>query len=125
MNRVKVSEATGPVLDWMVAKAEGIDYVEKFTVDGAGFEWEATRPSTDWAQGGPIIEREGLAIWQSTDPSKGKWCSADARWMDLDPESDEFMQMPDPWHGPTALIAAMRCFVAGRLGDEVDVPELL
>ena len=27
--------------------------------------------------------------------------------------------------GPTPLIAAMRCFVASRLGDEVDVPEEL
>ena len=29
------------------------------------------------------------------------------------------------WDGPTALIAAMRCFVASRLGDEVEVPEEL
>jgi hypothetical protein len=28
-------------------------------------------------------------------------------------------------YGPTPLIAAMRCYVASRLGDEVDVPEEL
>ena len=27
--------------------------------------------------------------------------------------------------GPTKLIAAMRCYVASKLGDEVDVPEEL
>ena len=27
--------------------------------------------------------------------------------------------------GPTPLIAAMRCFVASRLGEEVDMPEEL
>ena len=28
-------------------------------------------------------------------------------------------------HGPTPLIAAMRCYVASKLGDEVDVPDEL
>ena len=27
--------------------------------------------------------------------------------------------------GPTPLIAAMRCYVSGKLGDEVDIPEEL
>ncbi|MNW06473.1 hypothetical protein D3C71_2028910 [compost metagenome] len=27
--------------------------------------------------------------------------------------------------GPTPLIAAMRCYVASRVGDEVDLPEEL
>lgn len=27
--------------------------------------------------------------------------------------------------GPTPLIAAMRCYVASRLGDEVEIPEEL
>lgn len=28
-------------------------------------------------------------------------------------------------YGPTPLIAAMRCFVASKLGDEVEVPDEL
>jgi hypothetical protein len=28
-------------------------------------------------------------------------------------------------HGPTPLIAAMRCYVASKLGDEVEVPKEL
>ncbi len=28
-------------------------------------------------------------------------------------------------HGPTPLIAAMRCYVASKLGDEIEIPEEL
>jgi hypothetical protein len=28
-------------------------------------------------------------------------------------------------HGPTPLIAAMRCFVASKLGDEIEIPKEL
>lgn len=31
----------------------------------------------------------------------------------------------DDAEGPTPLIAAMRCYVASKLGDEVDIPEEL
>ncbi|MBS4017500.1 MAG: hypothetical protein KGZ68_04610, partial [Dechloromonas sp.] len=72
-----------------------------------------------------IAEREGIAVWRSTTPEKGKWAAADERWMSLDVESVEFLNLPDPWHGPTRLVAEMRCYVASKLGDEVDVPEEL
>jgi hypothetical protein len=124
--KVKTNELSGASLDWAVAKCEGRqepEVVNNFAV--AWYTWPNTHYSTDWAQGGPIIEREGIAVWQSAEPQKGKWCSADARWMDLDPDSDEFMAMPDPYHGPTPLIAAMRCYVASKLGDEVEIPEEL
>lgn len=116
---MKTSDLTGAALDWAVAKCEGL-MQGQIAIDGVthGFY----KPSTDWAQGGPIIEREGIALWQSATPDKGKWCAADARWMDLDPESEEFIAMPDPWHGPTPLIAAMRCYVASKLGDDVTLP---
>lgn len=123
MKKIKVSEASGPVLDWLVAKALGLGYRndEKYgpmcfrpqTHPGV-VHWDS-KPlpySTDWSQGGPIIEREG--IWVS------------------DPSGD--VLHPRQWgallkgtmhdtRGPTPLIAAMRCFVASRLGDEVEVPE--
>jgi hypothetical protein len=31
----------------------------------------------------------------------------------------------DKSYGPTPLVAAMRCYVASQLGDEVDVPDEL
>jgi hypothetical protein len=136
--KVKVSEAFGPVLDWMVAKGEGEDaeYVlpaDQFTLlhneNGSGLYCY----STDWSQGGPIIEREGIA----TRRSKGKWyamLSDDlgdgerAQWTQF-----TFRNIPKGastsrkcrYEGPTQLIAAMRCYVASKLGDEVEVPNEL
>lgn len=108
---MKTSELTGNALDWAVAKCEGwID-------DCNGWLYQATikdvedghyKPSTNWAQGGPIIERERIAVWFS----KGDWKS----------------QMRDTsakMHGDTPLIASMRCYVASKLGDEVEIPDEL
>ena len=69
-------------------------------------------PSTDWALAGPIIER-GVAkverfsdaLWEATAYTK------DAQYI--------------VQSGPTPLIAAMRCYVASKLGDEVELPEEL
>ena len=100
---MRTSELQGAALDWAVAKCEGL-MQGQIAIDGVthGFY----KPSTDWSQGGPIIERELIAVWFS----KGDWKS----------------QMRDTSaniHGPTPLIAAMRCYVASKLGDEVDIPE--
>jgi hypothetical protein len=113
---MKTSELTGAALDWAVAKCEG-------TINGddldIGFILEGGYlPSTDWAQGGPIIEREGMDLNpHGVDSSNGRiqWRAA-VQWLD---ESD-FESI-----GPTPLIAAMRCFVASKLGDDIDVPEEL
>jgi Protein of unknown function (DUF2591) len=101
--RTKVSEATGPVLDWMVDLALG------------GYN-PGTMYSSYWAVGGPIIEREGITL-QNTD---------DVGWMHMGPDHKWAASMPGCMYtGPTPLIAAMRCFVASKLGDEVDVPKEL
>ena len=63
---------------------------------------------TDWAQGGPIIEREKIETY---------WHTALDMWA---ARHDGNLR-----YGPTPLIAAMRCYVASKLGDEVDVPEEL
>lgn len=84
---------------------------------------EDFHPSTDWSQAGPIIERELLEVsphFQSssqTNDWKGAW-----HWVVyvLGPNNlDESHEQ----HGPTPLIAAMRCYVALKLGQEVQVPE--
>ena len=95
--KIKVSKATGPALDWMVAKAIG-DY-KPVAVPAY---------STDWAQGGPIIEREGIATepWNLTHPWRAMMADGDFEV-----------------YGSSPLIAAMRAYVASKLGDEVDVPE--
>ena len=65
----------------------------------------------DWSQGGPIIEREKIC---ASCPSTGDFW--DARLHKFPPEYTR---------GPTPLIAAMRCYVASKLGDEVEIPEEL
>ena len=102
--KIKTSELTGAQLDWAVSKAIG----EYKPVEVPSY-------STDWAQGGPIIEREKIDVfWQSI---TGSFVGSAARgrkvgWRHLQ-------------YGPTPLIAAMRCYVASKLGDEVEVPEEL
>ena len=113
---MKTSELTGAALDWAVAKCEGEQLwigskvCERICPDnGEPLFWE---PSTNWVQGGPIIEREKIRLDCAWNP--GPWegsCKIDGitAWTE----------------GPTPLIAAMRCFVASKLGDGVDVPEEL
>jgi hypothetical protein len=96
---MKTSELTGAALDWAVAKCEKN---WAFEPDGCDSY------STDWALGGPIIERQRLCVY---DYGGDQWGCDD----NLSPRSI----------GPTPLIAAMRCYVASKLGDEIEVPEEL
>lgn len=62
-------------------------------------------PSKDWAQGGPLIESERIQLefndWHKAEPwSARKPHARDAR-------------------GAAPLVAAMRCYVASKFGDEV------
>jgi hypothetical protein len=104
---MKTSELSGAALDWAVAICE----------HNVGWEPEGEDRdyySTDWAQGGPIIEREGIDICTST---YGGWIAT----LITDWEDGTFVQ----GEGDTCLIAAMRCYVASKLGDEVEIPKEL
>lgn len=121
---MKTNELKGNALDWAVAKAKGITvYPSKqgkkwlskrwMTADYGEFNhrhgtpwWN---PSTDWAQGGPIIERERITL-RNYKPAL--WDASIGR---LDYVGD----------GKTPLIAAMRCYVASKLGEEVEIPDEL
>ena len=95
---MKTNELPGVALDWAVAKAIG-EYKPV----------AVPRYSTDWAQGGPIIEREGISLDQYHDfPNWAASCPPESGFN---------------WFGPTPLIAAMRCYVASKLGDDIELPE--
>lgn len=126
----KTSELSGHALNWAVDIAEGRNlkvYVDVLLcgefMDGAWLSGYYSDPnqwvkvgseehrrmssaSTDWNIGGPIIEREGLPTHQiqSCDGKLWKCCSS---------------------LGTTLLIAAMRGYVAGKLGDVVEIPDAL
>ncbi len=118
MKTVKVSEATPIQLDWLVAKCEGLigpddKYTDKYC-DALGYDQDGDF-TTDWAQGGPIIEREHIRLrfetecyWHFTTPTD-TWIAN--------------YEGVGEWLGPTPLIAACRCYVARKLGDTVEVPE--
>jgi hypothetical protein len=93
---MKTSELEGAALDWAVAQCEGQIY--------QGPAW--TKYSTDWAQAGPIIEREKIALYLNGDDG---WTGEDG-WKRAT--------------GLTPLVAAMRCYVARKLGEEVETPAI-
>lgn len=114
---MKTSELTGAQLDWAVAECEGEldecdyhlnEYTGAFMLDHGELS-AAYCPSTLWNHGGPIIERGGIGFRKE---AKSSWRAFKGG------ESDNYMTRS----GSTPLIAAMRTYVASKLGDEVDVP---
>ncbi len=117
--KTKTADLTGAALDWAVAECEGWqperlsdergEYWWLFK-DGEGKNPKHYHPSTNWAQGGPIIEREGVSVCPD---EIAPWCAF----------FDKGEAACVLYTGSTPLIAAMRCYVASKLGDEVNVPE--
>ena len=114
---MKTNELAGHALDWAVAKCEGA--TEEWR-SGAPFLWDGVpciridghdvnyRPSTNWQHGGPIIERERINLWNEGHDWEASLYGKHIVW------------------GETPLVASMRCYVASKLGDEVEIPaELL
>jgi hypothetical protein len=138
---MKTSELTGAALDWAVAKCEGHDAhfyngVVRTTMRGV-FGSECSY-STDWAQGGAIIEREGITLVCAQGEYSAKLRGAETYWVAekghqcanevYGPQGDDWgtcFQIEDHLAGKTPLEAAMRCYVASKLGDEVEIPEEL
>ena len=121
--KIKTQDLTGPALDWAVAKCrgfEGIDEDQWLLRDGiADMPLSAYNPSTDWSQGGPIIEQEGVELICNLNPAEAATFKTEPHWR----ASKRAWAKGDIWYGPAPLIAAMRCYVASRLGDAVDIPE--
>jgi hypothetical protein len=105
---MRTNELSGAALDWAVAKCEG-------TLHDDGSVPDYFQPSIDWEQGGAIIECERLSLT----PRDGYWEAYYHDNLFKDDGSDYFQK------GTTPLIAAMRCYVASKLGDEVEIPEEL
>ena len=140
--KIKVQDLTKLQLNWAVATSEGhpkaIDIVGlNEPVVMCGFkqkmlhsnrerqkmlhsnrerqEWIAYQPSSNWTQGGPIIERERIELKIPEAKEFGQWIAL------ITDASGDYIHRS----GPTPLIAAMRCFVENRLGSEVEIPDIL
>ena len=109
---MKTGELTGAALDWIVTHLEG---VKTYGVK----DWLGQRPrakecrwSTNWEQGGPIIDIENIGLIPPHDDIE-------------DWEAYHPTRIHNEEYGPHPLIAAMRCYVASKLGDEVEIPKEL
>jgi hypothetical protein len=123
---MKTSELTGTALDWAVAKCEGLWFAEDMglLVGADGYY----SPSSKWAQGGAIIERESIFVLREQSGFKGRrlWAATSGASKAIGLNDDSVKLYRDAFYfGPAPLIAAMRCYVASRLGDEVELPEEL
>lgn len=135
---MKVAELEGAQLDYWVARANGwrvnLDfpnggwrYLNEDPVQPFPAEWRSEyKPSSDWSDGGPIIERERFNIVDHAAYHHNgilKEYSEQFAAFKGDPYqlSDlggfEFYWMQK---GPTPLIAAMRAYVASKFGDTVE-----
>lgn len=115
---LRTCDLIGAALDWAVAKAQGFYEAENcyggiswFDRDGLELvDYYGWNPSTDWNQGGPLIERNDWALpYRATARYHlGKYESCTPGGF--------------PHNGETPLIAACRAIVSAHLGDSVDVP---
>lgn len=122
--KIKTSELTDAALDWAAAVAAGHNprfqpYFVTLDVIRVHSDWDtATQwtPSNDYSQGGPIMDQEGINSYRAMEGAN------ETGWFayTFGRRGTELM-----FNGPTRLIAGMRCVVALRLGDEVDVPDEL
>lgn len=99
---MKTSELVGDDLDFAVAKCTGYDHLDSPAdlCDHQAF-------STDNALGGPLIDEYGISTVRQYN---GEW------WAFNDCDAP----LAKDGIGPTRLIAAMRCIVAIKFGDEVN-----
>ena len=117
--KIETSKLAGAALDWAVARCEGVIWAApdgELLGSASGMNY-----STDWSQGGPIIERERICVAPMHGAGAGNlndWIAQ--RRVDGKDVDSLFCE-----RGATALISAMRCYVASKLGDEVEIPEEL
>ena len=132
---VNTSTLTGPALNFAVATAQGlsVSFADWYKPD-EGCQLQVSRsasgidsiywhlggrydPAGDWAQGGPLLTEARIS---RTIDHSGLWI---AYWTDGYGDGDEankFMHCDR-----SELVAGMRTFVAGKLGDTVEIPDEL
>lgn len=136
MTKYKVSELEGALLDAAVAIAEGFEigcsrdgsrWATTFGQGGAGQEFvgyigvppthvPVYSPSRLWMQGGPILDRELISLYRVRPVDEygitgNYWCWSALKHLGM-----------KPWLASSALTAAMRCYVADKFGEEVELP---
>lgn len=125
---MKVADMDSRALDFWVAKALGMTHPKAMREMAPGFvmvpyedcdrhgsitRFRAFRPSSDWADGGPIIERQRIEVSPAERYSHTKtgWTAS----LLVGEQDKKAIYMV----GDTPLVAAMRAFVASKFDEEV------
>lgn len=139
---IDTTELIGIALDWVVNSIENDTSLHVKRELGSSGEWlffndaeslhpvELEKYSSEWKYGGPIIDREFIAVFSvdsEDDPFGGEWAAGQQRHQPLgqvDRSGGEGYRFYNRYlrRGPTPLIAAMRCYVACKRGNTVKVP---
>lgn len=133
-----IDQLSGAALDWAVGKANGwITYPSDSIEHGRWYHITPSiapkghehnrlfvpdyQPSRNWCQGGPIIEREDISFRKYHNPKSE---AHGTYWAKVCRESGSMVRWSkkSAFSGPTPLIAAMRLYVASKLGHEIDIP---
>lgn len=135
--KIKTAELTGAALDWAVAKCLANVHEDAmlngtimhgwwisglFTDPNYWIRNDEFNPSTNWTQGGPIIESERITLDYYCNQGESR---AALGYASYDNEGEYIEGSDHEQTGPTPLIAAMRCYVSSKLGDEIEVPDAL
>lgn len=129
MIEVKTAELIGPALDWAVGySVRDEEYISGHFAgsrEAWAIDWirsSSYSPSTEWAQGGPLINKYQVALVpEAHDGLEGTETSD--RWY-----ANVYYNAGEEYttdHCDTALIAACRAVVATAFGDTVSVPKEL
>lgn len=120
---MKIENLTGAHLDYWTGRADGIPSSELSIVrHQRGDEMLCVRngaryaPSTDWAQGGPIIVKQQIAIAPNGNEWDGYW---NAGYFGPDGQIESNVSGGESNDCATALIAAMRAYVSAKFGGSV------
>lgn len=116
---VKTAELVGTALDWAVAHTQ--ECVWPVVYGGKVYhhidrEYIIYAPSTDWAQGGPLLDSMVIGVIHN---SRIRPHPFDKGYQAM---ASHFI---GPSEGHTILIAACRAIVAAKMGDVVQVPKLM
>lgn len=150
--KIKTCELSGAALDWAVAKCIANVHEDAMLNGTTMTGWwisnlfidpnhwvrsDEFNPSTNWAQAGPLIEENCITVvcaegeyssrlrgyktyWVA---EIGKHCAETVYWSQGDDWGEHYQISCLSIEGDAPLIAAMRCLVQVKLGDEVEIPD--
>lgn len=124
MKTVKVSELPDIALCYVICLLEmpNLKWGETVSIHHASRqivvpelpEFDCYSPFLSWKMFGPIIEREEIGFAKYGDSVKGEWKAV----IGATPRGT-------PYYGKSPLISALRCYVASKFGDTIEIPEEL